>query len=94
MNFDEKLGRGAFGDVYVGRIVGDAGIRRVYPDVLMLGRLKKILFGIHGDEFLNKGILAKFHDCKVAVKTLSAYADKLCKSEFQQATQFVLIFDN
>ncbi|KAI6175205.1 Protein kinase domain-containing protein [Aphelenchoides fujianensis] len=34
VHYDRKLGSGAFADVYVGQIIGDAGIRRVYNDVL------------------------------------------------------------
>ncbi|KAI6231221.1 Protein kinase domain-containing protein [Aphelenchoides besseyi] len=34
VHYDRKLGSGAFADVFVGEIIGDAGIRRVYNDVL------------------------------------------------------------
>jgi serine/threonine protein kinase len=68
INYENKLGSGAFGDVYSAKLIGDTGIKRVYPNVLML---------------------VNFHDCKVAVKTLPAYADDLCKSEFHQEINFM-----
>lgn len=68
VSYGEKLGSGAFGDVYGGEIVGDAGIKHVYPDVLLL---------------------KNFHDCRVAIKTLPAYSDEVCKSEFQQEITFM-----
>jgi hypothetical protein len=36
VNVNKKLGSGAFGDVFVGELIGDAGIKRVYPDTLFL----------------------------------------------------------
>ena len=36
VRFEEKLGSGAFGEVYTGKIIGNAAIRQVYPDMLCL----------------------------------------------------------
>jgi hypothetical protein len=32
------LGSGAFGDVYAAKLVGDAGIKKVYKNVIMLSK--------------------------------------------------------
>jgi hypothetical protein len=36
VRYEDKLGSGAFADVYVGDLLGDAGIKKVYNDVLLV----------------------------------------------------------
>lgn len=63
VRYNKKLGSGAFADVFVGRLHGDAGIKTVYPDTIAL---------------------ARFCDCKVAVKALPVSADDLARNDFVQ----------
>jgi serine/threonine protein kinase len=68
VNYENKLGSGAFGDVYSGRLVGDAAIKNVYRD---------------------SPLLAKFHDCKIAIKTVPTHADDWARNDFQQEMNFM-----
>lgn len=61
-NYETKLGSGAFGEVYSGRLVGDAAIKSVY----------------------NSPLLTKFHDCKIAIKTIPAHTDEMSRTDFYQ----------
>jgi hypothetical protein len=36
VKYDKKLGSGAFSDVFAGKLLGDAAIKNVYPNILML----------------------------------------------------------
>lgn len=36
VNFNKKLGSGAFADVFAGELIGNAGIKEAYPRVLSL----------------------------------------------------------
>lgn len=38
--YDKKLGSGAFGDVYAGRLIGDAAIKNVYKDSAFLNKFR------------------------------------------------------
>jgi hypothetical protein len=57
VNFAEKLGSGAFGDVYSGQLVGDAAIKRVYENSPLLTKFRDCKIAIktlpaYSDEFL------------------------------------------
>jgi hypothetical protein len=71
VNYNKKLGSGAFADVFVGEMIGNSAIKDIYPDLL---------------------ILANFHDCEVAVKTLPLHVeDEWSKNDFLQVSKISII---